>query len=349
VDTQALLKRLYGHEVDDFEMILLTGDASNRRYHRVVVGSEHTPAQLMIMELPDDALESDEVTAGDMPVELPFLNVQRYMASAGLPVPEIYLDAVNDGAVLLEDLGDETFVARIEGVSTEVMEAWYGAAVDLMVRMHDRMWPVPEGCLAATRAFDYDLLRWELDHYREWGAEARSGRALESDLRGRLDRVFNDLANEIAALPRGFVHRDYQSRNLMVKGEDPIPKSLTIIDFQDALVGPRVYDLVALLNDSYVDVPGEMQTRIISRYAVARDIDPRALEREFDLVTIQRKLKDGGRFVFIDRVKGNPDFLPFVEKSFQRVRSALERLPGHDDLKKILARVDPEKFGSISS
>ncbi len=349
MDTKALLKRLYGHDVTDFEIISLTGDASNRRYHRVVRGPDVTPARLMIMELPDDALDSDEVTAGDTPAELPFLNLQRYMANADLPVPEIYLDAVNDGAVLLEDLGDETFVAKIDGSSTEVMEAWYGAAVDLMVRMHDRMWPVPEGCLAATRAFDYDLLRWELDHYREWGAEARSGRALESDLRGRLDRVFDDLAKEIAALPRGFVHRDYQSRNLMIKGDDPIPQNITIIDFQDALVGPRVYDLVALLNDSYVDVPKEMQTRIISRYAVARGIDPVELEREFDLVTIQRKLKDGGRFVFIDQVKGNPNFLPFVEKSFRRVRSALERLPGHDDLKKILAKVDPVKFGSISS
>ncbi len=347
MDTRALLKRLYGREVGDFEMISLTQDASNRRYHRVVPGPNMNPARLMIMELPGDALGSDEVTAGDVPNELPFLNLQRYMANAGLPVPEIYLDAVSDGAVLMEDLGDETFVARIEGVSMEVMEAWYGAAVDLMARMHDAMWPVPKGCLAKKRAFDFNLLRWELDHYREWGAEARNGRALDPDQRDRLDRVFDDLANEIAALPRGFVHRDYQSRNLMVTGDDPIPQSLTIIDFQDALVGPRVYDLVALLNDSYVDVPGEMQTRIISRYAIGRGIDPGEIEREFDLVTIQRKLKDGGRFVFIDRVKGNPDFLPYVEKSFGRVRSALEHLTGHDDLRSILAKVDPKEFGSI--
>ncbi len=349
MEIEHLLKRTFGHEVEVENFLPLRGDASSRRYHRVKLKGDLEPSRLIVMELPDEPKESDEVTAGDMPVELPFLNVQRYMANAGLPVPEIYLDAVSDGAVLLEDLGDETFVARIEGVSTEVMEAWYGAAVDLMVRMHDRMWPVPEGCLAATRAFDYDLLRWELDHYREWGAEAHRGRTLDPDLRGRLDRVFDDLANEIAALPRGFVHRDYQSRNLMIKGDDPIPQNITIIDFQDALVGPRVYDLVALLNDSYVDVPGEMQTRIISRYAVARDIDPEELAQEFDLVTVQRKLKDGGRFVFIDRVKGNPNFLPFVEKSFGRVRSALERMPGHDDLRKILARVDPDKFGSISS
>ncbi len=347
MDTKALLKRLYGQEVTDFEMTSLPQDASNRRYHRVVCGPDMSPARLMIMELPDDALASDEVTAGDAPVELPFLNLQRYMADAGLPVPEIYLDAVSDGAVLLEDLGDESFVSRIEKVSAEAMEAWYGAAVDLMVHMHDRMWPVPEGCLASTRAFDYDLLRWELDHYREWGAEARNGRTLDPDLRSILDRVFNDLANEIDALPPGFVHRDYQSRNLMVTGDAPVFQSLTIIDFQDALVGPRVYDLVALLNDSYVDVPREMQTRIISRYAVARGIDPEELEREFDLVTIQRKLKDGGRFVFIDQVKGNPKFLPFIETSFRRVRSALERLPGHDDLGAILAKVDPENFGSI--
>lgn len=346
MDTKSLFKKLYGDDGESFEVISLTGDASNRRYHRVIAGPGFEPPRTMIMELPPDAMASDEAVSGDTPKELPFLNVQRHMAAAGLPVPRIYLDAVDEGAVVLEDLGDDLFVRMVEA-RPDRMEEWYGAAIALMARMHRVMWPIPAGCLAGSRTFDYDLLRWELDHYREWGAEALEDRVLDPALRADLDRAFDDLAGEIADLRTGFVHRDYQSRNLLVADPEPAAGSLRIIDFQDALVGPRIYDLVALLNDSYVDVPADMQRRLIARYAKLAGIDPADAGREFDLVTVQRKLKDGGRFVFIDRVKGNPSFLPFVDKSFGRVAAALKRLDGHEDLKAVLSRIDPARFGTI--
>lgn len=345
MDTRSLFQELYGTDGDEFQVTTLPGDASSRRYHRVIAGSNWKPERVMIMELPPDALASDEIGSGEVPARLPFLNIQGHLEAAGLPVPRIYLDAVARGAVVLEDLGDDLFVRVVETRDPDRMEEWYGAAVDLMATMHEKMWPVPEGCLAATRSFDYDLLRWELDHYREWGAEALADRVLGQSERARLDSAFDELATEIAGLPRGFVHRDYQSRNLLVLGEDPSPDNLCMIDFQDALQGPRIYDLVALLNDSYVDVPAEMQRRLIDRYAGRRGLDPADLADEFDLVTIQRKLKDGGRFVFIDRVKGNPNFLPFIDKSFGRVSAALARIGGHDELKATLAEVDPGRFG----
>jgi aminoglycoside/choline kinase family phosphotransferase len=339
-----LLRRLYGGPRDVARFETLKGDASSRRYHRIALAPGVLPMRLIVMELPEDALRSDEATAGAPPSELPFLNVRRHLAAAGIRVPEVYLDAVADGAVLLEDLGDETLARRIGAVGAAGMPPWYEAAADLLARLHAAMWPVPEGCEAAHREFDFELLRWELDHYREWGLEALLG-PLDSTLRGRLDAAFDALAAEIAELPRGFVHRDYQSRNLMVTADAPSPESLVVIDFQDALLGPRVYDLVALLNDSYVDVPFDLQRRAVARYADRRGLDATELAREFDLVTVQRKLKDGGRFVFIDRVKGNPSFLPFVDVSFGRVRAALGRLDGHEALKGALAEADPPRFG----
>jgi hypothetical protein len=198
--------------------------------------------------------------------------------------------------------------------------------------------------VAKTRLFDYDLLRWELDHYREWGVEALREKPLDPVVRKRLDRVFDDLAREATSLPKGFVHRDYQSRNLMVIDPAPDPGSLAIIDFQDALIGPRVYDLVALLNDSYVILPDTLKEEMVQRYAERMSLDPSTISDEFHLVTVQRKLKDGGRFVFIDRVKNNPSFLQYVEGSFQRVRSALARISGHGELKDALAEADPIHF-----
>src|SRR5262249_42342271 len=159
-----------------------------------------------------------------------------------------------------------------------------------------------------TRAFDEKLLRWELDHFREWGLDARD-RALSPEDRAIFDAIADRLAGRIASWPRGFVHRDYQSRNLMVLAERDL--SLAWIDFQDALLGPRVYDLVALLNDSYQTFDRSFIEARLDDFAAARGLDKagrEALGREFDVVTVQRKLKDAGRFIFIDRGTTNPSF-----------------------------------------
>jgi hypothetical protein len=122
--------------------------------------------------------------------------------------------------------------------------------------------------------------------------------------------------------------------------------ALVWIDFQDALLGPRVYDLVALLNDSYQTFDRPFVDARLDDFAAELGLDAAeraALGQEFDLVTVQRKLKDAGRFVFIDRVKENPSFLRFVEPTIQKVRSSLDRLNslGEDeDMRALAALLD---------
>jgi aminoglycoside/choline kinase family phosphotransferase len=159
-----------------------------------------------------------------------------------------------------------------------------------------------------------------------------------------VDRAFEGIAAALDAEPKGFTHRDYQSRNLMVlpSGEQ------AVIDFQDALLGPRQYDLVALLRDSYVELPPDLVDRMIRRYLekLALAGGPRLayapFRAVFDLLTVQRKLKDAGRFVFIDRVKRNPGFLPSIPASLRYVRDALARRPELAELQGLLARHVPE-------
>jgi len=155
--------------------------------------------------------------------------------------------------------------------------------------------------------------------------------------------VVGRLAQRIAGWPRVFVHRDYQSRNLMVRAGE----GLCWIDFQDALLGPRIYDLVALLNDSYQTFDRSFVEARLDDYARARGMsaaERAEVGREFDLVTVQRKLKDAGRFVFIDRVKRNPSFLRFVEPTVAKVRASLSRLEDDPDMRAlagVLARALP--------
>jgi aminoglycoside/choline kinase family phosphotransferase len=243
----------------------------------------------------------------------------------------------------LEDLGDLTFQAALLR-EPKLKERLYERAIDTLAGLRAQAEGAPDpACLAFARVFNVELYDWELHHFREWGLEARTGRAPALADRSRIDALFLEIAKRLDAEPRGLTHRDYQSRNLMIKGEE-----MVIIDFQDALLGPRQYDLVALLRDSYVELDRPFIERMLERYlsAFERAGGPR-LERApfvrvFDLLTIQRKLKDAGRFEFIARVKGNPGFLPYVEPSLRYVRAALERVPEAAELGEILARYVPE-------
>src|SRR5205807_7917178 len=219
-----------------------------------------TGPNAVVMELPADPVQSEEVSKDHAPVELPFLNIHRYLTRLGVRVPIIYLDASEDGFVVLEDLTDRTLeVALKEGVDARQL---YSRAIDQLAKLRAHAERDPdETCLAWRRAFDYDLYHWEFEHFIEYGLLARGAKPSEAELK-TLRRHFERICRELADAPRSFTHRDYQSRNIMVleDGEQ------VVIDFQDALQGPRQYDLVALLRDSYVELDRPLIDRMLARY-----------------------------------------------------------------------------------
>ncbi|MCA1665419.1 MAG: phosphotransferase [Myxococcales bacterium] len=314
----------------------LAGGASIRRYHRVTVDGGKWPT-VMVMELGDNPLKSEEAAKGATPTELPFINVQRYLQRAGAAVPAIHRFDADRGFIYLEDLGDITFESRVAAASDDVRARYYGEAIDQLVALQRfaAAHPDPE-CVAFSRGFDYELLKWELDHFREYGLEAQ-GLMLSQSERDEVDKIFCRIAEELAGEPRGFVHRDYQSRNLMVQDLDGAPR-LRIIDFQDALLGTRAYDLVGLLRDSYVALSPTLLDQLVAHFVTAAQIDAVRFQRLFDLQVVQRKLKDAGRFVFIDRVKHNPSFLAHIPNSLDYVARSLARLPELGTLRDILSR-----------
>ncbi len=316
----------------------LKGEASSRSYYRIGVPPESWVAMVMP---PEAAKKSEEATRGEPPKELPFVNVHRYLEKLDVRVPRILRYDEPAGIMIIEDLGDVTFE---EALKTGDANALYGRAVDLLARLRveaERR-PEPE-CLAFTRAFDEELYDWELHHFREWGMEVWSGTKPTAAERAALDRIFRRISQQLAAAPRGFTHRDYQSRNIMVKSGE-----LIVIDFQDALQGPRQYDLVALLRDSYVELSPSFVDAMLDRYIDTFEkvggerIDPGAFKAFFHLLTVQRKLKDAGRFEFIHRVKDNPGFLVSIPASLRYVKSALDGLPELAELREIVAKYVPE-------
>ena len=318
----------------------LPGGAGNRIYWRV--HSADAKKSAVVMELPADPVKSEEASKDHAPAELPFLNVHRYLTGIGARVPAILLDAHQDGFLVIEDLTDRTLEqALLDGQAPEQL---YGTAIDALagLRAHAERAPDPS-CLAWARAFDYDLYHWEFEHFIEYGLLARGFAPTDAELQ-TLRREFARICLELSNAPRSFTHRDYQSRNIMVTDEG----EQVIIDFQDALQGPRQYDLVALLRDSYVELPRPLIDKMLQRY-LARfaaeggpALDAQEFTGCFDLLTVQRKLKDAGRFTFIDQVKKNPSFLVHIPASLRYVRDALARRPELREVQEILQRHVPE-------
>ncbi len=337
----------------------MPGGASTRRYFRVWLPNAET---VVAMYVPEGAKPEEVHTyprtepgvdstpsqhAALLSRRWPFLEVRDLLAEHGVDVPNILAEDTTHGWLVIEDLGDETLANWLLKNPGD-REALYTKAVRDLARAQNELASLPTGCVVASRTFDFDLLRWEIEHFREWGIDAR-GKKLAAEDVPRWNVLADRLAKRVASLPSGFVHRDYQSRNIMVvpHGKD---RRLVWIDFQDALLGPRVYDLVALLNDSYQEFDRAFVEARLAEYADAAALphsssDPEGrgeLHGEFDLVTIQRKLKDAGRFVFIDRQKGNPSFLRFVEPTILKVGGALARLASSDpdmaDLRSLLKR-----------
>ncbi len=325
----------------------LAGDASNRRYFRIeLTGGAARSVILMQLAEPEAFKQSEEAVSGaaHQVTELPFLNILSHLSKAGVSVPLLYHYDQAAGLLYLEDFGDLTLSEACREASPTDLEARYTQAVDALVQMQSKATsPADPNCLAFHRSFDVPLLMWEFDHFLEYGIVARQEKPMCAADHLPIRGAFEKIAELLAGQPRVFVHRDYHSRNLMVDGE-----RLGVIDFQDALMGPVTYDLASLLRDAYIELDEALIDRLIDRYldglATHRQVwtNREAFRRLFDFTSIQRNLKAAGRFVYIDRVKGNPNFLADIPRVLNYVKRNLQKYPELDMLRKHLTPYVPE-------
>ena len=325
----------------------IPGQASNRRYYRLQL-SGPPAAQMILVQLPPDPFESDEVTAHDGPRELPFCSMLRFLESRQLPVPQLYADCTKEGFLLQEDLGSTTLFSELQELPSSHWAARYEEAIDLLVEFQSATVSAPVSgppCIGFDRRFSRALLRWELEHFKEWLLLDHAGAKLLPADATALEQSFDAIADKLASSPYRLAHRDYQSTNLMRRCGN-----LVLIDFQDALLAPPMYDLVALLRDSYIPLESQTVDHLLAYYwDQARELLPFStateMRQHFHLQTVQRKLKDAGRFVFIDRVKGNPGFLQWVDVTLGYVSEALLQLTDGPALQERLSRYVPALAG----
>ena len=303
--------------------IHLEGDASDRKYVRLIVEGrgEGDQGSYVLMQL-----SSPWVPQGSRR-ELPFVNVARHLSEKGIPVPRVFFDASEEGFVLLEDVGNVTLESHLKRESLRERRRRYESAVEILVRMQSEgSRASSRPCYALSYSFDAETFFRELCFFREHALEGLWGHAISTEAGTELEEHFRRLCTEIAEYPKVFTHRDYHARNLMVQAD-----RLTLLDFQDARLGPITYDLASLLRDSYVCLALEEQDALIGHYrelaqrAGLACPDPDEFQRAFLRTGLQRNLKAIGTFAYQAVVKGVDRYLPSIPNTVESIRSVLEK------------------------
>jgi aminoglycoside/choline kinase family phosphotransferase len=306
------------------KVVPLTGDASDRRYFRILYRDE--PTQVLAVHPGPIDIES-----------LPFANVAGLLAAMPVPVPAILGHSNDLGIVALQDLGDVTLQAHLGAASPGEHAALYRQAVTFIDTLQRRGRELQSPTfLPYGTAFDTVKLTWELQFFVKHFLEAYRGVTPAPAARAALDAEFAAIATELAGEERVLCHRDYHSRNLMLhEGQ------LYIIDFQDARLGPDTYDLASLLRDSYVDFTEPQVDELIACFLALKG-GASDFRRRFDLMALQRNLKALGTFGFQTTSRSNTVYIQYIPRTLNYVRANLARHARFERLRTVLADVIDE-------
>ena len=318
-----------GTTAQNISTMQLAGDASSRRYYRV----EHSAPSgdqsyvLMVWEpFTDDG-------------NYPFLNVRAHFEKHNVHVPKVVGQSPELGLVLLEDLGDLTLERKFwENQNQLLALPYYKMAIDEIIKIH---YPASQDskahCVAFQVSFNTEKLLWEMNYGREHLIEKFCRLELTPAARKELDDIFNDICGTLDREEKFICHRDYHSRNLMLK-----MNKIRVIDFQDARMGSIQYDLVSLVHDSYVDLNEILRNDILEYYLEsARDFRKTPISRDhfFEMMnvqTIQRCFKACGSFASFYNMREDLRYLKYLQPTVRKVASTLEAYPRYRTFLNIL-------------
>lgn len=295
-----------------------SADASFRRYFRVTAnGVSH-----IVMDAPPQFEDCG-----------PFIHVAQVFSAAGAHVPRIIAQNLQQGFLLLSDLGHTTY---LEALGENNANDLYLDAIDALIKIQLASLP---GFLPA---YDEALLRRELQLFPEWYAGKHMQTELSSSQRDVLERTFSLILLNNLAQPQVFVHRDYHSRNLMLSAPNP-----GILDFQDAVYGPITYDLVSLFKDAYIHWDEERVLDWCIRYwerarkaSLPVSADFHDFYRDFEWMGVQRHIKVLGIFARLCHRDGKDGYLKDMPLVMSYLRKACERYNGLGPLVRLLDELE---------
>jgi len=280
----------------DVTPVLISGDASFRRYFRIITA---------------DA----SYIAADSPPKLvpiaPFIALSHAYASAGLTVPKVIASDAEQGFMLLSDLGDTQLLSVLTPLN---VGDYYRRALALLPQIAAVVDSTnPEtGMAQALPLYDEAFVRRELGIFTEWLLGQHLQLELSLSEQDLLSQSFDMLVDNALSQPKVGMHRDFHSRNLMLQNDQ-----LCVIDFQDAVIGPVTYDAVSLLRDCYVRWPQAMVADLMAQHYrqalehgfIPQDVSFEQYQRWFDLMGLQRHIKAAGIFARLHYRDNKPAYM----------------------------------------
>ncbi|UQY32717.1 phosphotransferase [Pseudomonas fulva] len=294
-----------------------SSDASFRRYFRW----EADGRSLILMDAPPPQENCR-----------PFVEVANLLARAGLNVPQIHGADLEQGFLLLSDLGRQTYLEVIDGDNAGQL---FAPAIDALLAYQQL--PMDAG----LPHYDEALLRRELQLFPDWYVARELGLTLNGEQQAAWQRICTLLIDSALAQPKVLVHRDYMPRNLMLSAPNP-----GVLDFQDAVYGPVTYDITSLFKDAFLSWPEARVQGWLEDYwhkaraaGIAVQDELADFLRASDLMGVQRHLKVIGIFARICHRDGKPRYLADVPRFFAYIEAVLERRPELAELGALIAQL----------
>ncbi len=300
-----------------FSLAPASSDASFRRYFRISLATR----TLIVMDAPPN-LENCA----------PFIHVAQLFSGAGVHVPEIFAQDLEQGFLLLSDLGADTYLAQLNESSADAL---YRDANTALIQIQRASQPDQLPPYAAA------LLMREMRLFPDWYLLKHLNLQLSPAQTEVLENALQLVLQNVLAQPKVYVHRDYHSRNLMVSQPNP-----GVLDFQDAVYGPITYDLVSLYKDAYIawDEARVLDWTIrywedAKRAQLPVGDDFGAFYRDFEWMGVQRHLKVLGIFARLYHRDGKQGYLKDMPLVMQYLRAACERYRALGPLLQLLDEV----------
>lgn len=303
---ESWVQKLFPHR--PFRLEPLAGDASFRAYYRLFVEDR----SFIVMSAGQDRDSCQ-----------PFVAIAQAFRKVGVLAPEIIEQDIDQGLLLLSDLGDEVYLQHL---NRETADALYQNAFEALLALQSCE-EIPGYSLPS---YDEALYRRELNLFSEWYLSQHLGFSLTKWEEELLEALNIQLIQGALAQPQVCVHRDYHSRNLMVLPENKVG----VLDFQDAVLGPITYDLLSVLRDCYISWP-ETQVRAWVHSFLAQKNRQSSLMvanqeefyRWFDWIGLQRNLKCIGIFARLNARDHKPRYLADIPRVLEYVRTVSQRYP----------------------
>lgn len=283
---------------------LLAGDASFRKYYRVDLDARR--AVLMDAPPPKENVR-------------PFLAIARHLARLGLSAPRVFAEDVEQGFLLLEDLGDDTYTRKLANGSDEAR--LYALAVDLLIDLHGRF---DVAAAADVPRFDEARALREVNLLLDWYWPAVMGSPATPALQASYAAAWRAALPALWSAPDSIALFDFHVDNLMiVPGRDGVA-ACGLLDFQDAVIAPIAFDLVSLLEDVRRDVPATLVAAMRARYIAAFPrLDRDAFDRSYSAIGAQRNTRIVGVFTRLLVRDGKPRYLEFMPRVWRLLEGDL--------------------------